>query len=216
MKRFRSCLIIVAALALIAAAPPKTGSASAIIARFASAWNNLRSYTCTWSVHEVKGTRVQDRMYHIFFQKPLNTRAEVVAGDGKGSAAVWTGGDRVRGHQGGFLSLIRMTLGVNNRLAVSLRGATISQVNMGWLLSHLQSIGVVNFAVTQQGVNSVLTARVQEPSPDADVVREVYVFAPSGLPLEGSQYGEHDVVLKHVVYSDYQLNPVLPSSTWQI
>ncbi len=163
-----------------------------------------------------RGREVQDRVYHIFFQKPLKTRAEVVDGDGKGSVAVWEGGDRVRGHQGGFLSFIKLNLDIHNRLAVSLRGATIAQVNMGWLLQHLQSIEAKNFAFSQHGTNSVLSAHVHYPAPDNDVVGEVYVFGPNGLPIEGSQYGDNALVLKHVVYSDYQLNVTLPPSTWQI
>jgi hypothetical protein len=164
----------------------------------------------------VRGTDVQDRVYHVFFQKPLNTRAEVVGGDGKGSVAVWTGGDRVRGHQGGILSLIKLNLDIHNRLAVSMRGATIAQLNMGWLLSHLQSIGAQNFSLTQQGDNSILSARVQDAPPDTDVVKEVYIFDQNGLPVESLQYGENDLVLKHVVMSQYALNVALPPATWQI
>jgi hypothetical protein len=191
-------------------------SAQDVISKYAAVWNALQSYTCTWTVHEAKNSAAQDRVYHIYFQKPLNTRAEVVAGDGKGSVAVWDGGDRVRGHQGGILSLIRLNLDIHNHLAVSLRGATIAQLNMGSLLGHLQSIDLKNFQVTQQGSNSILSTPVQEAPPDTDVVKEVYTFAPNGLPIESFQYGANNVVLKHVVVSDYKLNVALPASTWQI
>lgn len=216
MRRVNLLFALAVVAALFAATPTEAETASGVLNRFESAWNNLQSYTCTWTVHEVEGTNVQDRVYHVFFQKPLNTRAEVVDGDGKGSVAVWEGGDRVRGHQGGILSLIKLNLDIHNRLAVGLRGATIAQVNLGWLLQHLQSISTNNFTVTQQGGDSVLSAHVTDAPPDTDVVKEVYVFAPSGLPVEGFQYADNDVLLKHVVYSDYQLNVMLPPSTWQI
>jgi hypothetical protein len=210
----RSIVIFGFSLILISAAK-QPDSAQDVIDKYAATWNGLQSYTCTWTVHEVKNNNVQDRVYHVFFQKPLNTRAEVVDGDGKGSVAVWTGGDKVRGHQGGILSLIKLNLDIHNHLAVSMRGATIAQLNLGWLLSHLQSIGAQNFEVTQQGDNRVLSARVQDPAPDTDVVREVYVLDPSGLPIEWFQYGDDDVVLKHVIMSDYVLNVTLPPNTWQ-
>lgn len=215
MRSFRLSLTFAIGIILLAASA-KPDTPYNVLARFAAAWNRLQSYTCTWTVHEAKGTTVQDRVYHIFFQKPLKTRAEVIAGDGKGSVAVWEGGDRVRGHQGSILSFLKLNLNINNRLAVGLRGATIAQVNMGWLLSHLQSIGAKNFAFSQNGTNSILSAHVHYPPPNDDVVEEVYVFAPSGLPIEGSQFGDNHLLLKHVVYSNYQLNVTLPTTTWQI
>jgi hypothetical protein len=208
--------LLLSALLCLSAASPKPIDAQAIIDRYASVWSNLRSYTCTWTVHERKGDRVQDRVYRVFFQKPLNTRAEIVDGDGKGSVALWTGGNRVRGHQGGILSFVKLNVDVRSRLAVSLRGATIAQLNMGSLLSHLQSIGARNFTVEKQGEDSVLTARVHDPPPDTDALVEEFVFSPDGLPIESFQYGAGNIVLKHVTVSDYKLNVTLPPSTWQI
>jgi hypothetical protein len=215
VKRFQANLILVCAVLSLGASSPSPFTPRDVISRLAGVWNGLQAYTCTWNVHEVKGTQVQDRVYRVFFQKPLLTRAEVVDGDGKGSVAVWDGGDKVRGHQGGILSIINLNLDIHNHLAVSLRGATIAQINLGWLLSHLQSIGAANFTVTQRGENSVLSAEVKDPPPDTDVVREEYIFAPNGLPVEAFQYADNGVVLKHVAYSDYRLNVSLPPSTWR-
>jgi hypothetical protein len=209
-------LPLLSALLSFGAAPPKPTVAQDVIDRYASVWNRLRSYTCTWTVHERKGNRVQDRVYRVFFQKPLNTRVEIADGDGKGSVAIWTGGDRVRGHQGGILSVITLNVDLHSRLAVTLRGATVAQVNMGSLLSHLQSIGARNFNVEKQGEDSVLTARVHDPPPDTDALVEEFVFSPDGLPIESFQYGAGNIVLKHVTVSDYKLNVTLPPSTWQI
>lgn len=212
----RPALLVAAASLAIGAASPAPQTPQAVVQRLATVWNGLQSYTCTWSVHEVKGNDTQDRTYHIFFEKPLNTRAEVVAGDGDGSVAVWEGGDRVRGHQGGILKLIKLNLDIHNRLAVSLRGATIAEINIGWLLQHLQGIDPKDMTVAQNGDTSVLTAFVHDPPPDTDVVKEVDTFEPGGLPLEGFQYDANGTLLKHVIYSDYKLNVQLPDSTWQI
>jgi outer membrane lipoprotein-sorting protein len=216
MRPIRSVLACASLLVPISAASPAPMTAQDLIARLSDTWDHLQSYTCTWTVHEVRGDQVQDRVYHISFQKPLETRAEVVDGDGKGSVAVWDGGDRVRGHQGGILRFIKLNVNIHNRLAVSLRGATIAQINAGWFLQHLKDIGAPKLALSRQGENTVISAFVHDPPPDTDVVREVYVLAPNGLPLEAFQYGSQDVLLKHVVFSDYQLNVDLPASTWQI
>lgn len=216
MNRYLSVNLACLTLLLLCGAAPASDPAAQIINRFATTWEHLRSYTCTWTVLEVQGSRTQYRVYHIFFQKPLETRAEVVDGDGKGSVAIWNGGDRVRGHRGGILSIFKLNLDINSPLALTLRGGTIAQVNMGWLLQHIQTIGSREFTVSRQGADYMLSASVHEPAPNDDVLREVYVFDPNGLPLEGFQYGVNDLLLKHVVFSDCHLDVALPPSTWQI
>jgi len=170
-----------------------------------------------------KAGRIGRRLEDFAFQHRPGCRGieagfgiAVVDGDGKGSVAVWSGGDRVRGHRGGILSIFKLNLDINSPLALTLRGGTIAQVNMGWLLAHIQTIGSREFTVSQQGADDVLSAPVHEAAPNDDVVREVYVFDPSGLPLEGFQYGVNDLLLKHVVFSDCHLDVALPPSTWQI
>lgn len=215
MKPLRALLACACSLVVIGANTPESNF-HGLLDRVTSRWDNLQSYTATWTAHEAEGSQVQDRVYHIFFEKPLNTRAEVVAGEGKGSVAVWTGGSRVRGHQGGILSLIKLNLDIHNKLAVSLRGATIADVNIGALLQHLRTIDPNDSTVSQEGSNSILSARVHDPPPDTDVVREVYVFEASGLPIEASQYDANDQLVKHVIFSDYKIDVSLPSSTWQV
>jgi len=216
MKSTRLPWIVLCAACLTSSSTPAQQTPQEVIGRLESAWNRLQTYTCTWYVHEAKNNKTQNRVYHIFFQKPLMTRAEVVAGDDKGSVAIWEGGDRVRGHEGGILSFVKLNVDIHNRLATSLRGATIDEVNIGWLVQHARELDPATMKVTLQGANSVVTAQVHYPPPDADVVKEVDVFQPNGLPLEGSQFDANGTLLKHVLYSDYKLNVQLPPSTWQI
>jgi hypothetical protein len=185
------------------------------IARLAAAWDKINTYECTVSSHEVEGTNVQDRVYHIRFEKPLETRVDVIDGDGRGSAAVWDGGDRVRGHQGGMLSMIKLNIDINNKLATSIRGTTIAQANFGALVNHLKSQDPSIVHATSDGDKTVLVVEKQFPAPDTDVTKEVYIMGPDGLPMEYFQYA-HELVVKHVVYSELKLNIDLPDSTWQL
>ena len=92
---------------------------------FLDAWAKVDSYTVTIAVHETNGSAVQDRVYRYAYKKPHDAKIDVVAGPGRGSGAVWTGGDHVTGHQGGILSAIRLSVPITDARAASLRGDTI-------------------------------------------------------------------------------------------
>jgi outer membrane lipoprotein-sorting protein len=187
------------------------------LAKFSAAWGGIKTYECTLTVHEVRGRSVQDRVYHLKFSKPLNTRVDIVGGDGRGSAAVWSGGDRVRGHQGGLLAIIKLNLDIHSRLATSLRGSTIAQANWGSLLTHLRSLKVRDIRIVRQkGQRTELLTRLNARAPNEDLIKEMYVLGSDGLPLEYFQYGENDAVLKHVVYSDVRVNVDLPASSFSL
>ena len=108
-------------VALLGAAP--AGPAAA----FLEAWAKVPSYTTNIKVHETKGTDVQDRTYHYAFLKPHFARIDITGGAGRGGGAVWSGGDTVSGHQGGFLSGIHLRVSIHDGRAVDLRGGTIDE-----------------------------------------------------------------------------------------
>src|SRR5690348_9208341 len=104
---------IVAAAAMLAGAATPVDPVQNLLGKFSAAWEGTRTYQCTIASRELKGSRVQDRVYLIRFSKPLDTRIDIVSGDERGSAAVWRGGNRVRGHQGGILAAIRLNVDIH-------------------------------------------------------------------------------------------------------
>jgi hypothetical protein len=215
VKQILVFLSVLCASAALCGATANADPAQEVIARLAAIWDKINTYECTISSHEVEGTDVQDRVYHLRFEKPLETRVDVVDGDGRGSAAVWDGGDRVRGHQGGMLSMIKLNVDIHSKLATSIRGTTIAQANFGALVDHLRSLDPSSMHVTADADKSVLVVEEDFPAPDTDVTKEVYFLGPDGLPTEYFQYAE-DVVVKHVVYSDVKINIDLPASVWEL
>ena len=97
------------------------------LAAFEEAWSHISDYSATVKVHEVQGSATQDRTYEFWYKKPDKAKTLISAGDGRGSGGVWSGGDTVSGHQGGFLSHIHLKVGIHDPRAVSLRGYTIPQ-----------------------------------------------------------------------------------------
>jgi hypothetical protein len=122
----RSILALIAALG-IAALPKITLAANTAPAldAFNDAFAKVSQFTFKLQSHEVLGKQSQDRVYDYSFMKPHFAKTLIESGPGSGSGAVWTGGDQVSGHQGGFLSGIHLKISINDSRAVSLRGYTI-------------------------------------------------------------------------------------------
>jgi hypothetical protein len=209
----------VAAITLLAmAARPvpaaETPAAARALARFAVAWQGVHDYRCTITAHEVLGRRVQDRVYRLAFEKPHDTRLAIVSGDGRGGVAVWRGGPKVRGHRGGFLSFLNLTLGLHNALATTLRGTTIAQANFGALLDHWQQEArEASVQATRRDDSTVLSA-THPPGPEG-VTREALDLGADGLPVGYEQF-EGDRLVKRVRYRDVELNVPIPAATFSL
>jgi outer membrane lipoprotein-sorting protein len=203
---------------VVASAVPVTAvevTPGAAMEQYGVAWVKLTTYTCTITSHEVNGSRVQDRVYAMFFQKPHDTRLNITGGDGKGSAAVWNGGDTVTGHQGGWLSAIKLNLNIHAHLATTIRGTTIADANWGAIYTHLTGLKSTAATAQSDGSNTTISVAVADPSSDGGVTKEVVVLGKDSLPVEYDQY-EGDQQVKHVVYSDVKLNVTIPPSTWSM
>jgi len=196
------------------AAAPSPVSGAGMLAKFTAAWDKVDSYSCSLTAHEMLGTHVQDRAYDLIYRKPSDTKLVVTGGDGKGGAAVWHGGDTVRGHQGGFFSFIKLTLNIHDSRATSIRGTTIAQANFGAILEHLESLKAT-IGVAAAGDSTDVDFAVADPSGDQNVTKERVVLASDDLPTEYDEW-EGDTLVRHVVYTDVVLNPPLTDASFNL
>lgn len=129
MIRPRSVAIALFASLLCSIVTPAVSQAATTpaLTAFEEAWAHVNDYTVTVRAHEIQGNDTQDRTYQFWWKRPHQAKTLIVDGDGRGSGGVWNGGDRVSGHQGGFLSRIHLKVDLHDRRAVSLRGYTIPQ-----------------------------------------------------------------------------------------
>jgi hypothetical protein len=209
-------LAAIALLAMAARPAPasETPTAARALARFAAAWQGVHDYRCTITAHEVLGRRVQDRVYRLAFEKPHDTRLAIVAGDGRGGVAVWHGGPEVRGHRGGFLSFVKLTVGLHSALATTLRGTTVAQANFGALLDHWErEAREASVQATRRDDSTVLS--VTHPPGPGGVSREVLELAADGLP-DGYEQFEGDRLVKKVRYGDVEPNVPIPAATFSL
>ena len=203
--KFKRELSFYGALAVLAAALPCSGLAAnsaPAIAAFDQTFAATNDYTCVLHVHEAKGSATQDRVYQYSFMKPHFAKTLILDGDGKGSGAVWTGGDQVSGHKA-FPAFIHLKINVDDPRAVSLRGVTIPE----GLLQHIVENYVTmpgKLAQTDGGkIGGVATDRLDlKPAPggSGDVTEQIlYLSKETHWPIRQIMYAGSQIVLDETV-----------------
>jgi outer membrane lipoprotein-sorting protein len=191
------CMPVLAlASTLAAAAAPQTTPA---ITAFDEAFTRVDDYSVTVTAHEVKGDRVQDRVYHYWFKRPNMAKTLIVSGDGRGSGGVWKGGDQVSGHQGGLLSFIHLKVSIHDPRATSLLGYTIPD---GLLQNEVDKYKEVKGELTQRDgpqIGGVATdeidLKIADPSAnDGMTMAKLFLDKQSHWPLRQVRYRGDEIV----------------------
>ena len=160
-----------------------------------AAFSKINDYVMTVVVHETDnaGKNVEDRTYQYSFLKPTDVKLAILAGSHRGAGVVWKGGDKVKGHDGGFLSGIKLTLDIHNGRVVSLRGDTIDSGTIPGMLDRFKTIkGEVSEAPgpTLDGqATDVVTLKVADPTTDTGITKEqLFLSRTTHLPLRRLRY----------------------------
>jgi outer membrane lipoprotein-sorting protein len=164
-----------------------------------AAFAGINDYRMTIAVHEVAGDRIEDRTYAILFKKPALERVDIVAGPGKGGGIVWLGGDKVKGHRGGLLSGIHLTLDIHNSQVATLRGDSVNSGTIPAMLAVFTTIkGAVSEATGPQidgAGTSTVTLDVADPAAYNGVTREVlYLSSITNLPVRRERFAGTQLV----------------------
>ncbi len=210
--RFRLTAVaaFLSAFGLLSAGSPRAQASDVLLTQFAQAVAGVADYTVSITTHEVKGTDVRDNVYHYWFKKPALAKIETVSGRGRGSAAVWHGGDTVSGHQGGILSIIKLTVGIHDGKAVSLRGDTIDSASFPAQLEHFRTtkgeLAEGPGPAIAGAPTETLTLKPADPVANGDVSRDVlFLSNATHLPVRRERY-EGDKLVKQEDFTELKLN----------
>jgi outer membrane lipoprotein-sorting protein len=189
----RQTAAFAALLALALVAPASAASQPSTIAAADAAFEKVDDYRMTITVHETSGDQVEDRTYNVMFKKPLMERIDIVAGPGRGGGIVWLGGDKVKGHRGGLLSGLKLTLPLHDKQVSTLRGDGVDAATIPAMLKDFTTIkGTVSQAPGPaiDGVaSSAVTLNVEDPSLTNGVTRIVlYLSDETHFPLRRERY----------------------------
>jgi len=216
MSYFSQFVRVGAAAALLTATLPglpasadSTNKPTAATSAFSDAWAKIDNYSETIVAHETTndGKSSQDRTYSYKFVKPTAALIEITDGPGKGGGAAWHGGDKVKGHQGGFLSHVKLIISINDPRATSLRGDTLEVASFGWELDHfLNTAGTLSDE--KSGGKTVITLTPASAEKNGVTKETLTLDDSTHLPVERDQYVGSTLV-KTEKFSDVKLNPGL-------
>ena len=216
----RRLLFSIPALALTLALVPLAAPAASTpaITAFEDAFAKVNDYTVTVRAHETKGDRVQDRTYNYWFKRPNFAKTLIVAGDGKGSGGVWSGGDTVSGHQGGMLAFIHLTVSLHDARATSLRGYTIPE---GLIQNEVAKYKEIKGDLSERGgpqIDGVATdeidLKVADPGANDGVTRmQLFLNKQTHFPVRQIRW-EGDKNVADETFVDLKTNVGLTSSNF--
>lgn len=174
------------------------------IADFDRAFANVNDYTCVLHSHEVNGAKVQDRVYQYAFMKPHYLKTLILSGDGKGSGAVWVGGDQVSGHLGGILSGVHVKIGLHDPRTLSLHGVTIPDGLLPGIIDDYRTIpGILTQSDggTIRGVETDrLDLKVTDPASNHGISEQIAYFSKSThWPIRQIMYSGSQIVMDETV-----------------
>jgi len=179
----------------------------------------IDDYKETVTAHEISGTKTEDRTYHFFYKKPSYARSEIVSGPGSGGAAVWHGGDKVKGHLGGLLAGIKLVISEHDARATDIRGKTIEAANFAWMIDGFNHYGKLSEAPGPpvDGVETdAVTMIPDDPAKVRNLTKETLLISrTSHLPVRHLGY-EGDKLVEQETFSDQVINPGLPLSTFDM
>jgi outer membrane lipoprotein-sorting protein len=205
------------ALALLATALPGPARADnksvPAFDAFVKAFADVKDYKEEIIVHETSddGKSVQDRTYDYRWRRnPLAAYIGITAGPGRGGGAAWHGGDKVSGHQGGFLSGIHLTIDIHDGRATSLRGDTVEVASFDYEIKHLLTTPGTMSERTGPAIDGQATTEVSlavsDPSKNGNVTKDVVFLSNARhLPVRREQYVGAAVV-KLENFKDVQTN----------
>jgi outer membrane lipoprotein-sorting protein len=186
------------------------------IEAFDRAFAAVSDYTCVLRSHEVNGTKTQDRVYQYSFMKPHFLKTLIVAGAGKGSGAVWIGGDQVSAHLGGILSGIHVKINVDDPRALSLHGVTIPDGLLPGIIDDYQTIPGTLTQSDGGEIDGIETDRldlkVADPSSNHGITEQIaYLSSSTHWPIRQIMYSGSQLVLDESV-DDLKVNVGLTQS----
>jgi hypothetical protein len=166
---------------------------------------------------DLAGNNVQDRTYSTSYSKSRHSSASTSSrAPARAAGIVWLGGHKVKGHRGGLLSGIHLTLDIHDGQVSTLRGDTVSSGTIPAMLTVFDTVkGTVSEAPGPQidgAGSSAVTLDVAEPAAYNGVSREVlYLSTVSNLPVRRERFAGTQLVKSENI-SDIKTNVGLTSS----
>lgn len=181
------------------------------VAAFEQALAGIESYTCKLdSYAKGKDGKEEHKVYEYAFVQPGYVKMKVIQG-GAGEVFYDPTTGKARGRKPGLLSVVRLTLDVNDPRIRSVRGHRVDETSWFYLLDSWKTYvdKAESLALQQKGDTLLLEAWGIPPNPYDEVAMRLFLSASSHLPLQFEALDSTGAVVHRVIYDDVTLNPGL-------
>jgi outer membrane lipoprotein-sorting protein len=216
MKYLRATLMLLLCIAVMTSS---TGADTAVTARFyigelRKRYDRIQDYQCRMHEFSIGEGRREERIINYYFKKPLLIRVDILDGNkalDRGSVGVYTGGNKVTGHRGGFIEKMVMSVSKNSRLAKSVRGETIEKSTILAVIDRMEHL-VENSTVSIEETDTH-TELVFHPFDSADnegITRDVVWLERDTLFIILIQRYEGEKLVQQAKRGNFIVNAGLP------
>ena len=179
-----------------------------------SRYEQIEDYQCRMHEFSIGDGKREERIINYFFKKPHMIRIDILDGNkarDRGSVGVFTGGERVSGHRGGFMKRMVMSVNKDSPLALSVRGETIEQSNVLAVIErmeHLVQCGTVNFEELDTHIE--LSFIPFDAAENGGITRDVVWIQRHTMLIIKIQRYEGEILVQQAIRERYIINAGLP------
>jgi len=177
-------------------------------------WSSINDYTLTLKTFSKKGDKKEESTIEQKFMKPKWIYAKIVDGHSKGSVGVYNPETKkVKGHQGGLLKFVVLTLDPSDKRTLSIRGHRIDQSDCLTLVERLVKYRdkkeLTDFSVVtyKDKAAYLFTAEVEDSSELWGANSEkIWIDKNTLYPIHLEQYSAQGEMVHSSTYDNFKVN----------
>ena len=188
-----------------------------VLNKFFNGVDSIKDYTVINDVKTYAGNKIQKRELKIYYKNKGHVRIDVIKGDERGGVAIYDPAtDKVRGHRGGFLKHIKLTLNKHSKLATDIRGITTDQATFEFFKSQLEKLKNSPMVIDTLGKGrvSIKVALPESLSVGKADGWKLYL-GKDGLPYR-LEYFHADSLVQESIFKDLKINTGLKDSVFKM
>lgn len=183
-------------------------------------YETITDYQCRIETYCRDGRREEHRILNFYFKRPRLIRIDLLWGNkpfDNGSVGVFTGGDAITGHRGGFLSGLVMTIPKKSPMATTLRGEAFDEIDMEAVLEKLYFyIDNGSVRIGEEGRFYLIVCVPFDVNKNGGVTKDIARFDRDTLTITGFQRHEAQGLVQEAVWTDYIINAGLPDRLFDV
>jgi len=185
-------------------------SSEEIVRKVIDTYNKLDTFYSILEVYNRSYDKEESSIYELYYQKPDTYKLEMIEGKDKGEVLILKGGI-VRGHKGGILKYIVLTVDPNDPSVLNIRKMKINELGLEYVIEQIVQAPVKIVKEDRiAGYNCyVLEMGLSKDRIYTYVSQVFYIDKNTFIPVQLEQYENYNNIKTLVhkrIYKNYKIN----------